>query len=74
LAYYEGAMDYQGKLLEHQLNIAVIKGNVSLKQLKEMRKQLDELMMDKSMTESDNGQLIDRGSFAKYVENKKGEK
>jgi hypothetical protein len=76
LAYYDGAIDYQGKLLEYLITNTesiftagnIVTNKIVYKHtLESMLKQLD---MDKSMMESENGQLIDRGSFAKYVEAK----
>lgn len=70
LAYYEGVIDYQGKLLEYLIancgTIRPVEKKVVTKNF--LESMLKQLIMDKSMIQSEKGQLIDRGSFAKYVE------
>jgi hypothetical protein len=66
---------YQKKLLEYLIKYAhhakLMTVEVVMKQ--KLEDMLKTLTMDKSMGEVTDGKLIDRGSFAKYVEEKNGQ-
>lgn len=76
IAYENGFVAGQKKLLEY-LTLHCDKDEwtnedkedcIKIRTLKLMLKQRNEFIIDKSIAEADGGQLIDRGSFAKYVD------